>query len=257
MQQNQILSGGLWGRFAQSFCVLQGDLDALERVLYQRADPALRAELLPLLRDMACRLPSLERLANQTADIAIGSALRTVHRQDALDLAFLLEELAQDANTELAHRGMTAAVELELKTDSVPFVGDSSLVCAIMVNLLSNALGAKADARVRWTLTGTALICRDDGPGLPEDAWRTLLENSRGAGWMDHGGTGLLLIRKYADCLGWAITCQEGAICFALPGFPANRQMELASGGGGELTREQARHLLSRELDALELKTRG
>ena len=90
MQQNQILSGGLWGRFAQSFCVLQGDLDALERVLYQRADPALRAELLPLLRDMACRLPSLERLANQTADIAIGSALRTVHGQDALDLAFLL-----------------------------------------------------------------------------------------------------------------------------------------------------------------------
>ena len=43
MQQNQILSGGLWGRFAQSFCVLQGDLDAVERVICQRADPSLRA----------------------------------------------------------------------------------------------------------------------------------------------------------------------------------------------------------------------
>lgn len=191
MQQNQILSGGLWGRFAQSFCVLQGDLDAMERVLYHRADPSLRAELLPLLRDMACRLPSLERLANQTADIAIGSALRTVHRQDALDLAFLLEELAQDVNAELSHRGMNAAVELERQTDSVPIVGDSSLICAMLVNLLSNSLGARADARVSWTLTGTALLCRDDGPGLPEDAWRTLLENSRGAGWMDHGCTGL------------------------------------------------------------------
>ena len=255
MQQNQILSGGLWGRFAQSFCVLQGDLDALERVLYQRADPALRAELLPLLRDMACRLPSLERLANQTADIALGSALRTVHRQDALDLAFLLEELARDVNAELAHRDMAATVELERQADSVPIVGDSSLICAMLVNLLSNSLGAKADARVRWTLTGRTLLCRDDGPGLPEDAWRTLLENSRGAGWMDHGGTGLLLIRQYADCLGWTITCQEGAICFAMPGFPADRQVELAS-GGGELTREQAHRLLSRELDALELRNR-
>ena len=255
MQQNQILSGGLWGRFAQSFCVLQGDLDALERVLYQRADPALRAELLPLLRDMACRLPSLERLANQTADIALGSALRTVHRQDALDLAFLLEELARDVNAELAHRDMAATVELERQADSVPIVGDSSLICAMLVNLLSNSLGAKADARVRWTLTGRTLLCRDDGPGLPEDAWRTLLENSRGAGWMDHGGTGLLLIRQYADCLGWTITCQEGAICFAMPGFPADRQVELAS-GGGVLAREQAHRLLSRELDALELKNR-
>ena len=255
MQQNQILSGGLWGRFAQSFCVLQGDLDALERVLYQRADPALRAELLPLLRDMACRLPSLERLANQTADIALGSALRTVHRQDALDLAFLLEELARDVNAELAHRDMAATVELERQADSVPIVGDSSLICAMLVNLLSNSLGAKADARVRWTLTGRTLLCRDDGPGLPEDAWRTLLENSRGAGWMDHGCTGLLLIRQYADCLGWTITCQEGAICFALPGSTATRQVELAS-GGGVLAREQAHRLLSRELDALELKNR-
>lgn len=255
MQQNQILSGGLWGRFAQSFCVLQGDLDAVERVICQRADPSLRAELLPLLRDMACRLPSLERLANQTADIALGSALRTVHRQDALDLAFLLEELARDVNAELAHRDMAATVELERQADSVPIVGDSSLICAMLVNLLSNSLGAKADARVRWTLTGRTLLCRDDGPGLPEDAWRTLLENSRGAGWMDHGGTGLLLIRQYADCLGWTITCQEGAICFALPGSTATRQVELASGGGG-LAREQAHRLLSRELDALELKNR-
>ena len=255
MQQNQILSGGLWGRFAQSFCVLQGDLDAVERVICQRADPSLRAELLPLLRDMACRLPSLERLANQTADIALGSALRTVHRQDALDLAFLLEELARDVNAELAHRDMAATVELERQADSVPIVGDSSLICAMLVNRLSNSLGAKADARVRWTLTGRTLLCRDDGPGLPEEAWRTLLENSRGAGWMDHGGTGLLLIRQYADCLGWTITCQEGAICFALPGSTATRQVELAS-GGGELTREQAHRLLSRELDALELKNR-
>ena len=255
MQQNQILSGGLWGRFAQSFCVLQGDLDAVERVICQRADPSLRAELLPLLRDMACRLPSLERLANQTADIALGSALRTVHRQDALDLAFLLEELARDVNAELAHRDMAAMVELERQADSVPIVGDSSLICAMLVNLLSNSLGAKADARVRWTLTGRTLLCRDNGPGLPEEAWRTLLENSRGAGWMDHGGTGLLLIRQYADCLGWTITCQEGAICFALPGSTATRQVELAS-GGGELTREQAHRLLSRELDALELKNR-
>lgn len=255
MQQNQILSGGLWGRFAQSFCVLQWDLDAVERVICQRADPSLRAELLPLLRDMACRLPSLERLANQTADIALGSALRTVHRQDALDLAFLLEELARDVNAELAHRDMAATVELERQADSVPIVGDSSLICAMLVNLLSNSLGAKADARVRWTLTGRTLLCRDDGPGLPEDAWRTLLENSRGAGWMDHGGTGLLLIRQYADCLGWTITCQEGAICFSLPGSTATRQVELAS-GGGVLAREQAHRLLSRELDALELKNR-
>ena len=255
MQQNQILSGGLWGRFAQSFCVLQGDLDAVERLICQRADPSLRAELLPLLRDMACRLPSLERLANQTADIALGSALRTVHRQDALDLAFLLEELARDVNAELAHRDMAATVELERQADSVPIVGDSSLICAMLVNLLSNSLGAKADARVRWTLTGRTLLCRDDGPGLPEDAWRTLLENSRGAGWMDHGGTGLLLIRQYADCLGWTITCQEGAICFSLPGSTATRQVELAS-GGGVLAREQAHRLLSRELDALELKNR-
>ena len=255
MQQNQILSGGLWGRFAQSFCVLQGDLDAVERVICQRADPSLRAELLPLLRDMACRLPSLERLANQTADIALGSALRTVHRQDALDLAFLLEELARDVNAELAHRDMAATVELERQADSVPIVGDSSLICAMLVNLLSNSLGAKADARVRWTLTGRTLLCRDDGPGLPEEAWRTLLENSRGAGWMDHGGTGLLLIRQYADCLGWTITCQEGAICFSLPGSTAPRQVERAS-GGGVLAREQAHRLLSRELDALELKNR-
>ena len=72
---------------------------------------------------------------------------------------------------------------------------------------------------------------------------------------MDHGGTGLLLIRQYADCLGWTITCQEGAICFSLPGSTATRQVELAS-GGGVLAREQAHRLLSRELDALELKNR-
>lgn len=250
----QMLYGGLRGRFAQSFCVLQGDLDAIERVLLQRADPSLRRELLPLLRDVACRLPALERLADQTAEIALGSAMRTVHRQEAMDLAVLMEELTMDINNELSRRGSAAAVALEKTRESVPVVGDSSLICALFSNILSNALGAKSDAHLSWKLTGESLICRDDGPGLPEAYWPLLLAQPQQADLPFHAGTGLLLIRQYADCLGWTIVRQEDGICFQMPPFPEEQRMMLSSVSGGQLAREQARHAVCRELDALQMR---
>lgn len=249
----RLLRGGLHGRFAQSFCVLQTTLDAMESVLRTQGNPALQDTMRPLLEEMARRLPALERLAGQAADLALGSTLRELHEPEPLELTSLVRVFCDCANEELARQGSEAVVVPEQEEAAAPLglMGNESLIDALLANLLSNALREKRNVRITLRLTADRrLVCRDDGPGLPEDAWMLLL----GGAWQEEllyrGGTGLLLVREYAACLGWQIKRQDGALTFVLP--PAPQDLTLRSSEAKELLyAAQCRACIARELNAL------
>ncbi len=250
----RLLRGGLHGRFSQSFCVVQTTLDAMESVLRTQANPVLQDAMRPLMEEMARRLPALERLADQAADLALGSALRELHEEEPIELRGLLQTFCDCANEELARRRSPAAMALDLSGCGGPLglQGSQSLIDGLLANLFSNSLRGKKDVRVTLRLTADRrLLYLDDGPGLPEDAWALLLGGLWREEFLHRGGTGLLLVREYAGCLGWQIEREGGALAFALP--PAPRAFTLHSSEARDLlVAEQCRARIARELDALD-----
>lgn len=250
----RLLRGGLQGRFAQSFCVMQNSLDAMESVLQAQADPALRQALEPLVEEMARRLPALERLAGQAADLAVGGALRELHRPEPVELVGSLEELCACVNEELARRGSRAAMRLETagRPEVLRVSGSRPLIDALLANLLSNSLRGNPDAQITLQLDGgLRLLYQDDGPGLPEDAWALLLTGDWRESLLHRGGTGLLLIREYAACMGWQISREGEALAFTMPPAPATDFTLYSSAARDLLCSEHCRARILRELDAL------
>lgn len=253
----RLLRGGLHGRFAQSFCVMQNSLDAMESVLQAGADPALREALQPMVEEMERRLPALMRLADQAADLAVGSALRELYRPEPVEIVSCLAELCVCIDEELALRGSKAAIRLD--TAGIPEVigvsGSRPLIDGLMANLLSNSLRGTPDAQITLRLGGgLRLLYEDSGPGLPAEAWALLLDGTWEQGLLHSGGTGLLLIREYAACMGWQIGREGKAVVFTMP--PAPTDFTLCSSAARDLLHgEQCRKRIGRELDALFLET--
>ncbi|MGN0984310.1 MAG: sensor histidine kinase [Gemmiger sp.] len=259
-RQEQLLRGGLHGRFAQSFCVLQTTLDAMQSALREQASPALQNSMRPLLEEMRRRLPVLERLADQAADIAMGGALRELHKMQPVELVSTLRMFCDCVSEELVKRESQASIVLE--EAGLPAVmaiqGDGGLIGAILSNLLSNSLRSRPDVQIRLQLTpDRRLRYEDNGPGLPEPAWKLLVQNELAGDLLRGGGTGLLLVREYAACLGWQPAREGKALVFVLP-QAEDVPLELRSTQAKDLLfGERCRAHVCRELDALELNAAG
>lgn len=222
-QPDLALRGGLKGRLAGDFCVLQGMVEALTRYLEKEAPEPVRATGLEALDEMARRLRRLERLSANAADLALGAALRGLHVSQPMDLAACLREVCDCSNEELSACGAALRMSLcdQTMTGDLWLEGDVALVGGIAANLMSNALVAGA-GRIKWTCTDDRrLLYRDDGPGLPGAA-ADLLRGKVPEGVVPAvGGTGLLLVREYAAALGWTLEVGEQsgglALTFILP----------------------------------------
>lgn len=198
-----VLQGGLKGRFAREFCLLQGAVDALDRQFSQQFSPALQAELAPLLRQMEHQINVLERLADHAVELAGEPALRTPRHKTLLDMTEYLQDLCTVANRELAGAGSAAQVVLQLPEPPAPWPMEAprEQLDILFANLFSNSVQAKSDTTITLQcLPDYCLLYSDTGPGLPP---QTL------TGPVDKGGRmGLLVVQLLANELGWQVTQQ-------------------------------------------------
>ena len=86
--------------------------------------------------------------------------------------------------------GGTRVVHARLETapglDVFPTMGDPALLDGLLVNLFTNSIQAvpEPDAvEITLTCTQNQLLYRDNGPGLPQDARRLLLEGVWTSAW--------------------------------------------------------------------------
>ncbi len=200
----QLLQGGLKGRFARGFSVLQGCVDALERYLSSTLKPPHYAEAAELLERTQRTLSALERLADNTAEVALGAAARGIEPPEEIEMSAYLQSLCAAANRELALRSCPAHLSAEVEGRFYLRAGHAVLNM-LFANLISNSVCARHDADIRLRLADGVLAYRDDGPGLTGPQRAVLAGAGRGKAPTD-GSTGLLLVSVLAEELGWQIT---------------------------------------------------
>ena len=155
-------------------------------------------------------LELIERNTRRCAEMA--HCWRDITRQDAaswqaMDVATLVDELADDARALLDRRGGT--VEVCRGTASGAIRGDRMQVYRALLNALTNAIdhvpGTGGHIRLAWTVRDREVVITvsDNGPGINEADAEALFEprvTSRGgAGGM---GLGLFITRRIVDAHG-------------------------------------------------------
>lgn len=254
-----LLRGGLKGRLAEDFCVLQGTVDALTRYLEQQAPEPVRSTGLDTLREMSRRIQRLERLADNAADLALGSQLRRLRAPLPLELSGHLRSFCACAREELAACGHPAQIRLQDETENGLWLeADDALINSLLANLVSNSVRAGADTVELTCTADRCLRYRDNGPGA-DDAVMELLTGDAVSGTLLHsGGTGLLLVREYAEALGWKLQGKTEntagfALDFMLPQYcPDPSQLVLANDAKQKEQDEAlCRYRLRREFSAV------
>ena len=204
------LRGGLKGRLAGEFCLLESQVDALTRCLDKQASPAIRPLCLKMLAEMKQSLAVLERLADNAADLARGTALGSRPVTEPVpqcDLAEYLEAFSACANEELAVYRRPLRVELGQMPAMLWVRMDEIFLDGILGNLISNAV-ACGGAHVRLFCTPERkLIYEDDSRGLDAAGLALLRDGVLDQRLLDTGATGLLIVRAYAAALGWTLAC--------------------------------------------------
>ncbi len=216
--QQLAMRGGLRGRLAEEFCVLQCELDALVHCVERDGALTARATVLSLLDKMTSRIQRLERLSDHAADLALGVALRRQRQRMTLDLVRYLQDFCQIANEELAACGSALRIIFETEEDRRWIETDERLMDGVLANLFSNAAAAGASS-VSLKLNANCLTYQDNGPG-PAPAVRALLrEGTMEKDLLAQGGTGILIVREYADAIQWTLFLPEEKATGLLLGF--------------------------------------
>lgn len=218
------LRGGLRGRFQGTFNQLENAVEVLDDYMLQHLNPAEYADLRTMMREINWQLAYLRRLGDHAADAAAAPVLQMLRVPAPLELLSQLHETVELFN-ELTVGG-TRAVHARLETapglDVFPTMGDPALLDGLLVNLFTNSIQAvpEPDAvEITLTCTQNQLLYHDNGPGLPQDARRLLLEGVWTSELLAKGGLGLPLIRAYCTAMGWQISQPEGerGLLFTLP----------------------------------------
>ena len=188
------LRGGLRGRFQGTFNQLENAVEVLDDYMLQHLNPAEYADLRTMMREINWQLAYLRRLGDHAADAAAAPVLQMLRVPAPLELLSQLHETVELFN-ELTVGG-TRVVHARLET----------------------APGLDA-VEITLTCTQNQLLYRDNGPGLPQDARRLLLEGVWTSELLAKGGLGLPLIRAYCTAMGWQISQPEGerGLLFTLP----------------------------------------
>ena len=183
------LRGGLKGRLAAEFAVLQSSMDALRRYTQDCGVPGVAAVAGQMLGEMDSRIARIERLADNAAELAVSTALRGAQERRPVEICGYLRELAACAAEELAGRGRQIAFAVENTvppaadgTQAVWVLADRGLMNALLANLLSNSAAAQGCTRITLQCTaGRSLLYSDNGCGLPPEARALLLEGCFGS----------------------------------------------------------------------------
>lgn len=238
------LRGGLKGRFAGDFCVLQSSIEALSHYLETQTTPEVCRAAQQMLQEMDQRVIRLERLADHAAELALGGSLGASRSFRLVELQGYLERFCSCVAEELVLNGLPVQLDWQREAEQpLYFRADPGLMDALLANLVSNSAsqhcsrialrcetGADAET-MRW------LCYRDDGPGLGEEGRLLLEQGALSRTLLEQGATGLLLVRQYADALGWKICLEDGpgfAVRFELPPFQLEKALEVMRSDAGE-----------------------
>lgn len=218
------LRGGLRGRFQGTFNQLENAVEVLDDYMLQHLNPAEYADLRTMMREINWQLAYLRRLGDHAADAAAAPVLQMLRVPAPLELLSQLHETVELFNelTVGGNRAVHARLETAPGLDVFPTMGDPALLDGLLVNLFTNSIQAvpEPDAvEITLTCTQNQLLYRDNGPGLPQDARRLLLEGVWTSELLAKGGLGLPLIRAYCTAMGWQISQPEGerGLLFTLP----------------------------------------
>lgn len=257
-RENALLHGGLRGRMAGAFCTLQSSVDALQRYLANSASPDVYDTARTMLEEMTDRIAALERLSGNAAELACGVLTRGAEELSPLELTGYLNETAVCVNEELAIRGFAARLIVEKNAEPLWVLATTGLVDGIVVNLLSNLLQAQPGSKMYLTPgPERTLLYRDEGPGLQKETAVALLEQGKAPLRLrDNGSIGLLLVREYAQAMGWTVRVEPGeglCIRFAFPDFemPAARQALWDAAAENRTRTGLLASRLNRELDGV------
>lgn len=257
-RENALLHGGLRGRMAGAFCTLQSSVDALQRYLANSATPDVYDTARAMLEEMTDRIAALERLSGNAAELACGVLTRGAEELSPLELTGYLNETAACVNEELAIRGFGARLIVEKTAEPLWVMATTGLVDGIVVNLLSNLLQAQPGSKMYLTPgPGRTLLYRDEGPGLQKETAVALLEQGKPPLHLrDNGSIGLLLVREYAQAMGWTVHVEPGeglCIRFAFPDFemPAARRALWDAAAENRTRTGLLASRLNRELDGV------
>lgn len=253
-----VLRGGLHGRLAEEFCILQCEVDALVRCVEREDAQTARATLLSVLEEMMPRIRRLERLSDNAADLALGTLLRRQRQMVPLDLVWHIQDFCQIANEELAACGSALRVQVKAPVGRLWIETDERLVDGILANLFSNAAAIGAHTVTLTISEAQTLLYADDGPGPSAAVQALLRDGTLEKGLLAQGGTGLLIVREYADAIHWSLFLppETGAglrLGFRLPSPPEDRESLVLRDDSVErdLRSRRQRAMLQREFAAL------
>lgn len=172
---------------------------------------AAQVELLDRAKDEKARAAAIARLRRRTGEVGrlanqLLSHATIIHRAEAMlvdtvDLRQVAQHAIADAVLESLERDLT--VRIDTPQSPVLVRGDLVALREALRNLIENAVqyGApsRLEVRVAETEDGPLLAVHDDGPGIAEADWETLLERFvRGEVGGSGSGLGLAIVADVA-----------------------------------------------------------
>lgn len=248
------LQGGVRGRFARSFSVLQGAVDVLERYLQHHTNGAVQDDTEPLFESIYEQIDTLQHLSGNAVDLLTGTVLHDPQLLRPMDVAAFLRDFCAEANSELACRNTGAHITLDLPREQALYLPASeTLLCALFLNLVTNSVQVRRDTTIALRCTAGALRYTDTGPGPGADALQLLRGETVSLSMLRQGRMGLLVAAVCAQDLGWRLDpCgpPEGgfALEMELPQHSAPPAAVLHSAVENEALRARLHRLLQREL---------
>ncbi len=248
------LQGGVKGRFARSFSVLQGNVDTLERYLQRHTNGAVQDDTEPLFESIYAQIDALEHLSTNAVDLLNGTVLHDPQQLQPMDVAAFLRAFCAGTNEELACRGAGAHITLDLPAGQGLYLPASeALLNALFVNLITNSVHVRHDTVITVSGgPGNVLTYRDTGPGPAPELLDILRGGAVSLALLHRGGMGLLVAAVCAQDLGWQLEPEAGAGGFALgmhlPQSQPAPAAVLCSDAGQRALQDRLRRLLRREL---------
>jgi len=188
---------------------LRSAVETLERV----EDPALRAQLLDVVRQDVCRL---DRLVVDIAEASRLDAELSRARFEPIDLGKLIESMLPLWEGRGGKDVAIAFARPRLNTAIVS--GDESRLARLIDNLVDNAIsfspeGGLVEIRASAVGEGVLVSIQDEGPGVPGDAREAIFHRFHSVrpeeDFGRHSGLGLAIARAIVEGHGGSIEIED------------------------------------------------
>jgi signal transduction histidine kinase len=152
----------------------------------------------------------LERAINLTEDtLQYGKAKPPEPKMEMANLHDTVSEAAREAMSAYPALKLTIALSKNAKANI-----DTDHLHRVIVNLVRNAAQATAKARpeggeISIDLDGNSLLCRDNGPGMPENARDNVFTPFAGSNSKGGTGLGLAIARELMQAMGGDVSLEK------------------------------------------------